>query len=253
MPESNCTDRPCEGCAFTEGAAANLEPDSNLKGQLCVLGGLPFYCHSTFDCRKESGVGTKADVRRLGMRICRGWKREVAALAGTGYYDDRREVKRQMALIGTANLQRWIDAEEGSREKRDAWEIFGAVIKSLIELRRESENKGKVRLSVNPSTGERDRPRLRLFARLHLAIKHFASPKAVPRGWLRLTADEAREYLTLPFDLRIERYVKSHRTEKCGACGCFVGNHSVRKFKECAGAEADAFGQKSLEELAVAE
>ena len=63
------------------------------------------------------------------------------------------------------------------------------------------------------------------------------APQQVPEGWLSLTDEEAAEFETLPKMMRIERYIKYHRTDKCVTCGCFVGNHHPNKFIECAATE----------------
>lgn len=68
-------------------------------------------------------------------------------------------------------------------------------------------------------------------------IEHFSAPSAVPAGWLQLTQAEAEEFARLPNDVRLEHYIKNHHADKCGDCGCFIGNHSLRKFKECAANE----------------
>jgi hypothetical protein len=88
--------------------------------------------------------------------------------------------------------------------------------------------------TMNPHTGE---------------IERFSSEKSIPKGWLELTEDEARELLTLPPVVRIERYIKNHRTDKCKACGCFIGNHSLRRFKECAVNELAQFETERLEAM----
>ena len=74
-------------------------------------------------------------------------------------------------------------------------------------------------------------------------IKNFprGGTKAIPKGWILLTTEEAREYLTLPPDLRIQHWMKAHGKEKCQSCGCFIWNHSLRKFKECAANELASF------------
>ena len=80
-------------------------------------------------------------------------------------------------------------------------------------------------------------------------IEHFGgSPeKRVPDGWLVLTDEEVREFERLPRDLRLERYMKNHFREKCAECGCFIGNHSLRKFKECAASELARIELRRLE------
>lgn len=68
----------------------------------------------------------------------------------------------------------------------------------------------------------------------------FKTPPAqpdIPEGWLSLTEAEAEEFETLPKMMRIERYMKYHRTDKCANCGGFVGNHSTKKFLKCAATE----------------
>lgn len=59
----------------------------------------------------------------------------------------------------------------------------------------------------------------------------------VPEGWLSLTEEEAAEFETLPKMMRIERYMKYHREDKCASCGGFVSNHSTKKFLKCAATE----------------
>ena len=78
---------------------------------------------------------------------------------------------------------------------------------------------------MNPYSGEMER---------------FAKPEYIPKGWLELTEAEAREYSTLPHGLRLERYIKNHFSQSCPKCNKFVGNHSLRRFRECA---ANAFAE----------
>jgi hypothetical protein len=72
----------------------------------------------------------------------------------------------------------------------------------------------------------------------------------VPSGWLELTDAEAAEFARLPNDVRLEHYRKAHHSAKCGACGCFIGNHSLRKFKECAANELARFDMARIERQA---
>ena len=44
---------PCSDCAFKPGAGAYKEPYNRLKGIICSLGGIPFYCHDKIDWRKQ--------------------------------------------------------------------------------------------------------------------------------------------------------------------------------------------------------
>lgn len=68
-------------------------------------------------------------------------------------------------------------------------------------------------------------------------IEYFSRPGAVPRGWLVLTDEEAREFATLTNDERLKRYIERHGDDKCGACGCFIRSHHLNRFKECAATE----------------
>lgn len=69
----------------------------------------------------------------------------------------------------------------------------------------------------------------------------------VPKGWLELTDEEAREYLPLSLDDRLARYMDTHPARLCKTCGCTTGNHSLRKFKECAASELARFDTERLE------
>lgn len=127
--------KPCEGCAFTEGAEANTEPQNNLKAQLCLLGGIPFYCHHSKDgTLQDLSDIPRAKVReqvRIGrMVICQGWRREVAALAVKGYYREQLEAKRAFAAFGLGALQIFVSTEDKA-EKRKAAKNLKDIILSL--------------------------------------------------------------------------------------------------------------------------
>lgn len=79
-------------------------------------------------------------------------------------------------------------------------------------------------------------------------IERFVEPQPVPEGWLSLTEREAEEFETLPKALRVERYIKSHREDKCANCGGFVGNHSSKKFLHCASSHLARLQVAKLEE-----
>jgi hypothetical protein len=68
-------------------------------------------------------------------------------------------------------------------------------------------------------------------------FKQPPAQREIPEGWLSLTEEEAMEFEALPKMMRIERYMKYHRTDKCVNCGGFVGNHSTKKFLKCAASE----------------
>lgn len=137
---------PCAGCAFTEGSRANLEPDNHLRGILCLLGPIPFYCHhlpdetDIHDDPKYHQSMTKKEFRGHGMVICGGWKREVRELAATGYYRERPMITRAIAVAGHDHLSEFLSAEEGSEDKLEAQTVLGSIVKQLGEKRRRFES-----------------------------------------------------------------------------------------------------------------
>jgi hypothetical protein len=131
---------PCEGCALTTDAAANCEPQNNLTAQLCVLGGIPFYCHRNIDWQNPAThVMAKEELREQGITICEGWRREVSALARTGCYKEHGAAKREIARFGVTQLNKFVNAEPESFEKRDALESLEWAVKELNQDRRAAE------------------------------------------------------------------------------------------------------------------
>lgn len=72
---------------------------------------------------------------------------------------------------------------------------------------------------MNPLTGE---------------IVYPDSPSEIPSGFLQLTNEEAEEFQRLPNDVRLSRYIKNHRSDRCGKCNRLIGNHALKRFKQCA-------------------
>lgn len=124
---------PCEGCALTPGAAANCEPDNNIKAQICVLSGKPFWCHDNLDWRNSelhSGL-SHTDFNRLGFKICEGWRREVRALAAQGYFDKGRMVKRLYGAVAYDALETYTSAEVSEEMKSDAALMLARTLTAL--------------------------------------------------------------------------------------------------------------------------
>src|SRR5579863_867335 len=74
---------PCSTCAYGTAGGAAKEPHNRLKGQICALGGIPFFCHHAPDGRELNWHGGPAEYfasmrDRRDIRMCAGWKREVA-------------------------------------------------------------------------------------------------------------------------------------------------------------------------------
>lgn len=129
----------CEGCAFTEGAVASLEPVSSIKAELSLLGGLPFYCHHLRDGTEvdldDYKPFTPALMRGLGVQVCEGWRREVQALAATGYYKQNPAIKRLYAIGGLQALTTFLESPEDSPEKEEAATRLGDLILALNKAR----------------------------------------------------------------------------------------------------------------------
>jgi hypothetical protein len=125
--------KTCEGCAFTDGAVANLEPDNNLRGQLCVLGAIPFYCHHA----EDGSLQNLKDVKRSELReriqsgqtvICQGWKREVSELAATGYYAKSLTAKRAIAVLGLGALAIFTSTQDRQKKEQAAKNLKGVIL-----------------------------------------------------------------------------------------------------------------------------
>lgn len=133
---------PCDTCAFRRGSVTHdSEPHNNLKGILCILGAVPFYCHHGFDWegRDETDPTIKEDIRKGTIQICEGWKREVRELAATGYYDHNREVVRVYAQLGLGALHIFLNAEDGSEAKQKAERQLNQICAALGKHRRRIE------------------------------------------------------------------------------------------------------------------
>jgi hypothetical protein len=67
----------CEGCAFTAGTEANLQPLTLLKATLCVRILEPFFCHDNL----VDGKLPKGEEK-----LCAGYVEAMDVLHGRGYY-----------------------------------------------------------------------------------------------------------------------------------------------------------------------
>jgi hypothetical protein len=129
---------PCDTCAFRPGSVTHdREPQNSLRGELCALGAIPFYCHHGRDgqVRDLGSPPMKARARRVLVQagetvICQGWRRAVAELAATGYFKDSPRVKRAYAELGLGALQIFITEEKGPK-KRMASRVLKDVILEL--------------------------------------------------------------------------------------------------------------------------
>lgn len=138
---------PCAMCAFTPGSEANLEPHNFLKGIICVLGPLPFYCHHTDSGARLDKDFAEAelrpgDLRALGGGTCRGWQREVLELAATGYYKDRPLVTRGVAMMARDELVIFCNTDDSPEDHQEAMANLNKALDWLGDKR--SRFQGKV-------------------------------------------------------------------------------------------------------------
>lgn len=138
---------PCEGCAYTRGAAANTEPQNNIKAQLCLLGGIAFWCHHAVDGSIQDLSDVKSPMKlREGVQsgritICQGWRRETRRLAETGWFSRGLRLKRVIAKLGIGALQIFISTDDKER-KEEAAKTCEASILWLNRERGYTEVKG---------------------------------------------------------------------------------------------------------------
>lgn len=129
---------PCEGCALTKGAAANCEPNNHLAAMLAVLGPFPFYCHDAMEWRDELIHHFPPRLlKRLGqLKVCEGWRREVAELAATGYYAgdvvDKR-LRRTVAWAALVALNEFTKEGATPAQKDKARLKLRAYLEELVE------------------------------------------------------------------------------------------------------------------------
>lgn len=133
---------PCEGCALSEGAAANCEPRNHLAAMIAVLTPFPFYCHEGMDWQNPVTHHCPPQVlKRLGqLKLCEGWRREVRALAETGYYKGEDEVdaalRRTVGRAAFVALEKFLTEGLTPAEKESAREQLSAYVHELVEKKR---------------------------------------------------------------------------------------------------------------------
>ncbi len=120
----------CEGCAFRPGAQpGNQQPYNELRGEICALGGIPFYCHTGFDWqrlgRAEERPPTGAELRASGT--CAGWRARVRELNTTGHYRKGGKVRRWIALYAYQLVDQFVHAKPGHEKRRLHWRLREAI------------------------------------------------------------------------------------------------------------------------------
>lgn len=120
MPNSHC-----DSCAFGKTGGAADEANNRLKGLLCALGPIPFFCHHDRDGKEYDW---KNDI--LGpmvlppekRKVCAGWQAEVRKRKAKGFFlvDGYRTIRKFVAARATRMLDRSIATNVGPDEKKAA-------------------------------------------------------------------------------------------------------------------------------------
>jgi hypothetical protein len=143
-----CTEA-CDGCALTKDAAANKEVQNHVKATLTVLAPFPFYCHENMDWENNlSHMLPSKALKALGqLTPCKGWMREVKALAETGYYKEDARFTRQAGVAALNYLNQLLATKPGEQRHEEArkwlWDFYSHLIqkrKKFLKLRKEILN-----------------------------------------------------------------------------------------------------------------
>lgn len=132
-PASNAPRKsPCDECAFTKGAAANLEPYNQLRGMVCALGPLPFGCHHNLDWHNSDRwtVAQQREALRT-AGICQGWAASVRELKAKGVYSTPFQAIRQ-AVAKQALMA--IELFVGAKNEREKKRMHGLLRRMLSFL-----------------------------------------------------------------------------------------------------------------------
>lgn len=111
---------PCDTCAFNRtgtGGAAD-ETTNRLKGEICVLGPIPFWCHHTksgeeWNWKESTSVLDVKDP--TDRKVCGGWQKRVQAAAAKGEYNppEIRPYQKHLALLALSSLDNILKKPEG--------------------------------------------------------------------------------------------------------------------------------------------
>lgn len=135
----NCT-TSCHGCAFSPGAAANKEPNNLLKGILCAMGAVPFYCHESLVNWRETSAQTVQDLKAAvkpgeRLQVCAGWRAEVAKLHQVGWFKgEEGQLRRELARTGVGALTRWLEPPVDSPERDKAREENEPIVHDVARM-----------------------------------------------------------------------------------------------------------------------
>lgn len=125
---------PCSTCAFgpkRPGTAA-AEPNNSVKGLICALGPLPFFCHHGRDGAEYDWKGSPLGVMQLApenRKVCAGWKQAVHERARRGWFRSGRLIRRAVARVALDLLATFIDEETSpALKERAGWDLEECVL-----------------------------------------------------------------------------------------------------------------------------
>lgn len=108
----------CMDCAFKEGGAANKEAYNRLRGEVCALGAIPFFCHHSIDWQSQHSW--TSEEKRQACRTsgaCGGWVARVNVLRAKGFYDQYRVIRQAVAKQALFGIDLLCDATDKKRKK----------------------------------------------------------------------------------------------------------------------------------------
>jgi len=124
---------PCETCAFGSAGAAQ-EPYNALRGTICSLGAVPFFCHHGRDGQEydwqDSPLGP-LQLHPTNRKLCAGWQAEVSNLKQRGYFGEYRPIRRAVARAALNALERYLNKDLNLHKKQRAQMLLERCIRFL--------------------------------------------------------------------------------------------------------------------------
>lgn len=125
----------CDTCAFGNSGAAK-EANNALKGKICALGAIPFWCHHGKDGTEYDWQNSKLgpyELEQSNRKICAGWQAEVAKLKRRGFFDEFRAIRRAAARVAFRSLEIFIDKTVSLHKKERARVMLERCLKFLVK------------------------------------------------------------------------------------------------------------------------